>query len=60
MENKHFVCNCCEEPCEAVKVDMGIGPYEYWGQDCFHKDYQWVSDCCHEDYVDRLHGEYDE
>ena len=40
------VCLSCGKPCEVIPVDFGIGPYEFWGQKCVHKDIQPASSCC--------------
>ena len=29
-----------------VRVDQGIGPYEFWGRKGFDSNLQWVSNCC--------------
>jgi len=41
-------CPLCHRPCEAVLVDFGIGPYEFWGAPGVHVDECVVSDCCEE------------
>lgn len=41
------VCTTCGEVCEVIKIDEGIGPYEYWGTTGFHHDWVAASDCCH-------------
>lgn len=41
-----YVCQECGEPCRAHKVNMGIGPYEYWGQRCNDVRIEVVSTCC--------------
>ena len=40
------VCESCGDRCLAVWHDEGIGPYEFWGQRCVHRDWRWVSPCC--------------
>lgn len=39
-------CSECSEPCGVKLVDIGIGPYEFWGSRC--NDVEWVelSTCC--------------
>lgn len=39
-------CSECKQPCEPKCVDLGIGPYEYWGQKGNDVSYQWLSACC--------------
>ena len=45
-------CSSCKQPCYEKDVDMGIGPYEYWGQDHVHHDWQIVSNCCHQTIIE--------
>lgn len=40
------ICTDCGEPCHAVRIDVGIGPYEYWGATGVHHDWRWLSPCC--------------
>lgn len=44
-------CPNCQEMAEAIIVDNGIGPYEYWGQKGFDSKPEVVSNCC-EAYLD--------
>lgn len=53
-------CGDCGKECRAVKVDQGIGAYEYWGFKGFHHDWQWVSDCCEAELLDEVPGLPDE
>ena len=39
-------CGDCGKVCSQKLVDMGIGPYEFWGRPGFDTNKQWVSDCC--------------
>lgn len=39
-------CGSCECPCEQTLVDMGRGPYEFWGRPGIDVNEQWLSDCC--------------
>ena len=45
-------CDDCGLPCFGVKVDEGIGPYEYWGQRGVHHDYVFKSHCCSAEILD--------
>ena len=47
-----MICDCCGHEAEPVKVDMGIGPYEFWGARGVHHDYQTVTKCCEVNAVD--------
>lgn len=42
-------CAECEQPCEVITVDFGIGPHEFWGCSGYHADLCAVSDCCEAD-----------
>ena len=42
-------CKNCGEPCTAISVDEGIGPYEYWGMRGNDSRVCIVSPCCHDD-----------
>jgi len=46
------ICDCCGEACSAVPVDVGIGPYEYWGARGNHVDIQLLSPCCDAEVVE--------
>jgi hypothetical protein len=39
-------CGECGKPAGEEKTDLGIGPYEFWGQKCVDTQIAWVSDCC--------------
>ena len=39
-------------PCYGIRVDEGIGSYEYWGQRCTHHDYVFKSHCCNATLLD--------
>lgn len=41
-----LICSECGQECRPKKVDLGIGPYEFWGQRCIDHNWQVVSDCC--------------
>jgi hypothetical protein len=36
-------CKSCDCETLTVRIDMGIGSYEYWGSKGVHRDWQ---DCC--------------
>ena len=40
------ICSECGRPCRPVKVDYGIGAYEYQGAISYDHDWQWESPCC--------------
>lgn len=40
------LCEACGRPAEEMRVDYGIGAYEYWGANGVHRDIQIVSECC--------------
>lgn len=44
-------CLSCDDYTELSVVDEGIGPYEFWGDMCTHRDYQTVSSCCSDAYT---------
>lgn len=46
-----YFCDDCNEECGTEWVDLGIGPYEFWGARGNHTDYQEVSDCCGADFT---------
>ena len=50
------ICTGCDDPCNVVAIDFGIGRYEYWGSKEVDIDIQAVSDCCHEPTVDELNN----
>lgn len=39
-------CPACKEMAEAIIVDNGIGPYEFWGAKGFDSHPEVVSECC--------------
>lgn len=41
-----MICAECKQQCNAIEVDFGIGPYEFWGQRGVHINKAWVSSCC--------------
>lgn len=61
------ICKECGEECTLVKIDDGIGSYEFWGHKGFHHDYRIGSKCCEADYelepnekeVDHFGQDYD-
>lgn len=46
------ICEGCGNFCQATVVDMGIGPYEFWGERGVHHDYHDLSPCCHRSLVE--------
>ena len=44
-----FYCGACGKECTPMKVDGGIGHYEYWGQKSFDSRPYVGSDCCDAD-----------
>jgi len=46
------ICDCCGEACTAQPIDVGIGPYEYWGARGNHVDIQLLSPCCEAEVVE--------
>ena len=40
------ICDCCGQPATLARVDIGIGPYEFWGQRGFHSDVRTLTPCC--------------
>jgi hypothetical protein len=40
------ICGACNEPCQVVTSDQGIGSYEFWGATGVDTDIQTLSDCC--------------
>ena len=40
------ICTACGNACQEVKVDFGIGPYEYGSICSVHVDIHMASDCC--------------
>lgn len=43
---QHYLCARCGKPCDVLLVDVGIGPYEYWGSRGIDKQIIEVSGCC--------------
>ena len=43
------ICSGCANACHEVKVDFGIGPYDYGGAPGVHVDIHLASDCCEVD-----------
>lgn len=43
---KPYICEFCENPCNGIWVDYGIGEYEFWGSKGSDVDVLFVSDCC--------------
>lgn len=43
---KVFICENCNREAEIIQCDFGIGPYEYHGAKCNHKDIQPATACC--------------
>lgn len=44
------ICKSCNEQCNLVKHDEGIGSYEFWGSKGVDSRIVIVSNCCHEEY----------
>jgi fructosamine-3-kinase len=42
---ERFACCGCGQECKVVRVDFGIGPYEYWGRREVDVQMRDVSDC---------------
>lgn len=40
------ICEECGQECLAIRLDDGIGPYEFWGFKGVDHDYYWGSPCC--------------
>ena len=53
-------CSECREPCEAILVDFGIGPYEFQGTKGIDEDWKWVSPCCEAEVIDSFEEEDDD
>ena len=45
-------CSECGNPCDAIVIDDGIGPYEYFGMKGVDRRPALVSDCCEADPLD--------
>jgi len=50
----NFICSHCLQHCTSKKVDIGIGPYEFWGQRCIDSHIKILSSCCEADCLDEL------
>lgn len=48
----NYICAECKKPCVPRVVDLGIGPYEYWGSKCVDRRPALVSDCCEAEVLD--------
>lgn len=44
-----YYCGECRKECDTIKLDYGIGAYEYWGARETHSNIQTVSSCCEAD-----------
>lgn len=40
------LCEACGHPANAMRMDYGVGSYEYGSIRGFHRDVRAVSDCC--------------
>lgn len=49
MSAERLVCCNCGRECTVVRVDFGIGPYEYWGHRGVDVQERDCSDCCEAD-----------
>jgi len=54
------VCDTCNEPCELIFEDCGIGTTEAWGCIANHSDWQWVSECCGDTFTKKPEDENDD
>jgi hypothetical protein len=52
--SRDWICRACGDSCEVIKVDVGVGAYEYWGAKGNDVRIESRSDCCEADYVDAL------
>lgn len=46
------VCKQCGEICDPARVDVGIGPYEYWGRHGVDRRMATVSKCCEAEVIE--------
>jgi hypothetical protein len=46
------ICKDCQHECEGELIDVGIGPYEFWGAKGCDSRMSFVSECCEADVVD--------
>jgi hypothetical protein len=49
MNAERLACCNCGRECKVVRVDFGIGPYEYWGHRGVDVQERDCSDCCEAD-----------
>jgi len=47
-------CTACDEPCNVITINFGIGSYEFWGAAGVDKQIEAVSDCCEAPAVDLI------
>lgn len=40
------LCSDCGKECEVIWIDVGIGPFEFWGAKGVDRSFQCVSLCC--------------
>ena len=40
------ICSGCEQECEVITIDEGIGWYDYCGQSCTDVQLEAASKCC--------------
>lgn len=43
------ICSHCNKECTVIGIDIGIGPYEFWGRKGTDSRLIPVSDCCEEE-----------
>ena len=53
-------CNECKEETTSTMVDIGIGPYEFWGHRSVHTDYRELTVCCHAEFQEYPFEEEDD
>lgn len=53
------VCDTCNEECELIFDDCGIGTTEAWGCIASHSDWRWVSECCGDTFTKKPENEND-
>lgn len=46
------ICDDCGFACTAELVDVGIGPYEFWGYQGYNQDIRPLSPCCEAEVVE--------
>ena len=46
------ICSDCGQPAPGTWINIGIGPYEYWGSRETHTDWRWASKCCGAELLD--------